>query len=96
MKNLYAVIKRPMITEKGTLHKELANMVTFEVHPGANKKEIKAAVEAIFKVHVLKIRTLNQQGKIKRVGRKSGRKSDWKKAIVTLRPEDRIEFFEGA
>jgi len=96
MKTLYAVIRRPMITEKGTLQREQANMVTFEVHPEANKKEIKAAIETFFKVHVLKVHTLNQLGKTKRVGRKSGRKSDWKKAIVHLRSGDRIEFFEGA
>jgi large subunit ribosomal protein L23 len=96
MKNLYDVIRRPIITEKGTLQKEQANMVTFEVHPGANKNEIKTAVERVFKVHVLKVRTLNQLGKVKRIGRKSGKRSDWKKAIVTLKPEDRIEFFEGA
>ena len=96
MKNLYAIIRRPIITEKGTLQKEQGNMVTFEVHPDANKKEIKAAVETIFKVHVLRVRTQNQLGKLKRVGRNIGKRPDWKKAIVTLRAEDHIEFFEGA
>jgi len=95
MKNLYEVIRRPIITEKGTLQKELANKVTFEVNSGANKKEIRDAVEKIFKVQVVKVQTLNQRGKIKRVGRNQGKRRDWKKAIVTLKPDNQIEFFEG-
>ncbi len=95
MKNLYAIIRRPIITEKGTLQKELANRVTFEVNPDANKIEIKQAIEKIFKVRVLNVCTLNQRGKIKRVGRQKGKCRDWKKAIVTLKAEDQIEFFEG-
>jgi len=95
MKNLYAVIRRPIITEKGNLLKEANNKVTFEVHPDANKQEIKAAVEKIFKVRVLNVHAMNQRGKMKRVGRFLGKRSNWKKAIVTLGPNDRIEFFEG-
>jgi len=95
MKNLYEVVRRPIITEKGTLQKEEANKVTFEVHPAANKHEIKQAVERIFKVTVFKVCTLNQTGKKKRIGRHQGKRSDWKKAIVTLGPDDQIEFFEG-
>jgi len=95
MKNVYEVIRRPIITEKGTLQKEVSNKVVFEVNPQANKKEIKDAVEKIFKVHVLHVHTFNQRGKWKRVGRNVGKKRNWKKAIVTLRPEDQIEFFEG-
>ena len=95
MKNLYAVIRRPIITEKGNLQKELNNKVTFEVHPDANKQEIKAAVETIFKVRVLNVCSLNQRGKVKRVGRFVGKRRNWKKAIVTLGPNDQIEFFEG-
>jgi large subunit ribosomal protein L23 len=95
MKNFYAIIRRPIITEKGTIQKDESNKVTFEVHPDANKKEIKDAVERIFKVHVLGVQTLNQRGKIKRVGRYQGKRRNWKKAIVTLKPEDQIEFFEG-
>ena len=95
MKNLYAVIRRPIITEKGNLQKELSNKVTFEVHPDATKQEIKAAVEKFFKVRVLKVRSLNQRGKIKRVGRFIGKRPNWKKAIVTIGPNDQIEFFEG-
>ena len=95
MKNLYAVIRRPIITEKGNIQKEENNKVTFEVHPDANKQEIKAAVEKIFKVRVLNVRSMNQRGKIKRVGRFQGKRRNWKKAIVTLGPDDQIEFFEG-
>ena len=95
MKNLYAVIRRPIITEKGNLQKELNNKVTFEVHPDATKQEIKAAVEKFFKVRVLNVRSLNQRGKVKRVGRFIGKRRNWKKAIVTLGPNDQIEFFEG-
>jgi large subunit ribosomal protein L23 len=95
MKNLYAVIRRPIITEKGNIQKEEKNKVTFEVHPDANKQEIRAAVEKIFKVRVLNVRSLNQRGKIKRVGRFMGKRRNWKKAIVTLGPDEQIEFFEG-
>jgi large subunit ribosomal protein L23 len=95
MKNLYAVIRRPIITEKGNIQKEENNKVTFEVHPDANKQEIRAAVEKIFKVRVLNVCSMNQRGKIKRVGRFMGKRRNWKKAIVTLGPDDQIEFFEG-
>ena len=95
MKNLYAVIRRPIITEKGNLQKELNNKVTFEVHPDATKHEIKTAVEKFFKVRVLNVHSLNQRGKVKRVGRFLGKRRNWKKAIVTLGPNDQIEFFEG-
>ena len=95
MKNLYAVIRRPIITEKGNLQKELNNKVTFEVHPDATKQEIKTAVEKFFKVRVLNVHSLNQRGKVKRVGRFLGKRRNWKKAIVTLGPNQQIEFFEG-
>lgn len=95
MKNLYSVIRRPIITEKGNLQKELNNKVTFEVHPDATKQEIKTAVEKFFKVRVLNVHSLNQRGKVKRVGRFLGKRRNWKKAIVTLGPNDQIEFFEG-
>lgn len=95
MKNLYEIIRRPIITEKSTVQREEGNRVTFEVHRKANKNEIKKAVETLFKVHVIDVRTLNIRGKEKRVGRNRGYRSDWKKAIVQLKPEDKIEFFEG-
>jgi large subunit ribosomal protein L23 len=89
------VIRRPLITEKSTLEREGSNIVTFDVAPGANKIEIKAAVEALFDVKVLEVRTSRVHGKKRRVGRYVGRRADWKKARVVLRQGDAIEFFEG-
>ncbi|MCX5907057.1 MAG: 50S ribosomal protein L23, partial [Deltaproteobacteria bacterium] len=86
---------RPLITEKSTKQKEAENQIAFVVDPKANKIEIRLAVEKLFKVKVLRVRTMNVLGKQKRMGRYLGWKSDWKKAIVTLREGDRIEFFEG-
>lgn len=96
MKELHEIIRRPLITEKSTQQKEENRQYVFEVDPRANKIEIKEAVEQLFKVKVLKVRTLNVLGKIKRLGRRYGKRPDWKKAIVTLREGDRIDFFEGA
>lgn len=95
MKNMYEVIKRPVLTEKTTLQKELSNQVTFEVDRRANKIEIKDAVERIFKVKVLDVQSMMVRGKTKRVGRFSGKRSDWKKAIVTLKPGEQVPFLEG-
>lgn len=89
------VLKRPLITEKATLLKETANSVAFAVDPRANKKQIRDAVEALFKVKVVDVKTMNVPGRIKRRGRTVGRRSGWKKAIVVLKAGDRIEFFEG-
>ncbi len=96
MKEPQQIIRRPLITEKSTQQKEESRQYVFEVDPKANKIEIKAAVEQLFKVKVIKVRTLNVLGKIKRLGRRYGKRPDWKKAIVTLREGDRIDFFEGA
>jgi large subunit ribosomal protein L23 len=96
MKNYYQIVRRPLVTEKSTLQKEAANQVTFEVHPEANKVEIRKAVEALFKVKVLKVHTSNMEGKKKRLGRSMGKRSDWKKAVVRLKPGEKIEFFESA
>jgi len=90
------IIRRPVITEKTTLQKEQANQVTFEVDPKANRIEIRKAVESLFSVKVSGVRTAHVEGKIKRRGRILGKRKDWKKAVVTLRPGERIEFFEGA
>jgi len=90
------VIKRPIITEKGTLVNELGNQVVFRVDPRANKVEIRQAVERLFKVKVEKVRTSRLLGKTRRVGKTMGRRSDWKKAYVTLAEGSRIDFFEGA
>jgi large subunit ribosomal protein L23 len=95
MKEAHQIIKRPLITEKSTRQKEDGNQIAFVVDPKAGKIQIRQAVEKLFKVKVLSVRTMNVVGKKKRLGRFIGRKSDWKKAIVKLREGDRIEFFEG-
>ena len=90
------VIKKPIITEKGTLVNELGNQVVFRVDPRANKVEIRQAVERLFKVKVEKVRTSRVLGKTRRIGKSMGRRTDWKKAYVTLAEGSRIDFFEGA
>ena len=95
MEDAYKIIKRPLITEKSTIQKEMDNQLAFEVDRRANKIEIKKAVERIFKVQVETVRTMNYQGKKKRLGRHLGRRRHWKKAVVTLKPGQKIEFFEG-
>jgi large subunit ribosomal protein L23 len=96
MKEAQKIIRRPLITEKSTRQKEENHQYVFEVHRDANKIEIQFAVERLFKVKVLQVRTSNLLGKEKRLGRRFGKRPDWKKAIVTLKEGDRIEFFEGA
>lgn len=93
--SVYDVLKRPLITEKSTLIKELANTVLFEVERTATKAEIKQAVEKVFSVTVTGVRTAIVRGKSARVGRSTGRKKNWKKAFVTLKEGDQIGFFEG-
>jgi large subunit ribosomal protein L23 len=83
--NRYSVIVRPIVTEKGAEKKESERTLCFEVHPDANKTEIKQAVEALFKVKVEDVRTLTFEGKLRRRGRYSAYKSDWKKAFVKLK-----------
>jgi large subunit ribosomal protein L23 len=92
----YEIIKRPLITEKTNIQKEIANQVTFEVDRRANRIEIRQAVETAFKVKVANIQTIQVKGKVKRRGRSVGKRRDWKKAIITLMPGERIDFFEGA
>jgi len=94
MKNPHDVVIRAMITEKGTRIREGGNKYLFQVHPEANKIQIKHAVESIFSVTVERVRTQNRLGKIKRMGVSSGRRTSWKKAIVTLKQGDSIELFE--
>lgn len=91
----YDIIKRPVVTEKTNIQKETANQITFEVDRRANRIEIGRAVEQIFKVQVAGVQTMQVKGKVKRRGRTVGKRKDWKKAIVTLRPGQRIDFFEG-
>ena len=95
MRDPRTIIVRPLITEKGTSLKEQANQYLFEVAKGANKIEVKQAVEALFNVRVLDVRTISVKGKRRRLGRFVGRTPDWKKAVVTLKEGQSIEFFEG-
>ena len=95
MSELRQIIRSPLITEKSTIERELANIVTFRVDPRANKLEIKEAVEQLFGVKVMEVRTARVKGKPRRVGRFAGRRASWKKARVRLREGDNIEFFEG-
>lgn len=94
MNDLYTVIKKACLTEKGNLLQESENKVVFRVSNGANKIEIKNAVEKLFNVKVSKVSTANVIGKKKRVGAKSfGRTSNWKKAYITL-SEGKINFLD--
>ena len=108
MRAAQTIIKRPLLTEKSARLRETgggstaaaegeqyAQKVLFEVARDANKIEIRTAVEQLFKVTVTDVRTLVVRGKVKRVGRFSGQRPSWKKAFVTLKPGDNIEFFEG-
>jgi large subunit ribosomal protein L23 len=91
----YQIIRRPIVTEKGSALKDDNNQLVFEVDLDSNKSEVRKAVEKLFKVKVLSVRTQNRSGKRKRLGRTIGRRRNWKKAIVTLREGDRVDFFEG-
>lgn len=95
MKHSYDVLRGPMLTEKGTLLKEVDNKVMFKVAKSANKIEIKNAIEEIFKVKVARVSTMNYMGKTKRMGRYEGKRPDWKKAIVTLKEGEKLDFVEG-
>ncbi len=93
--NLHEVIRNPHITEKATLKKEGQNQITFKVDRRANKIEIRKAVEELLKARVVQVRTMNMTGKRRRLGRNVGKRPDWKKAVVTLRAGEEIEFFQG-
>ena len=108
MRSAQSIIKRPLLTEKSARLRETgggaeapaegetyAQKVVFEVARDANKLEVRRAVEQLFKVSVTAVRTLVVRGKEKKVGRFTGRRPSWKKAFVTLKPGDNIEFFEG-
>lgn len=90
----YEVLRRPVITEKTTMLQGL-NKYVFEVAIYANKAQVKEAVEKAFDVTVRGVNVIKVHGKMKRIGRHMGKTSDWKKAVVTVTPGDRIEFFEG-
>ena len=89
------VILRPVTTEKSTLARELSNVVTLAVDPRAGKHDIKNAVEQLFQVKVLDVRTMRMPRKMRRVGKFLGAKREWKKAVVKLAEGQSIEFFEG-
>ena len=93
--NRHDVIKRPLITEKSSIAREMANVVSFAVSPDANKVEIQRAVEALFDVKVLCVRTIRMPRKMRRMGKNAGYRAEWKKAIVQLAEGQSIEFFEG-
>ncbi len=95
MKAYHHLIKGPIITEKTHAMREAANKVTFRVAVKANKIEIRKAIEELFKVKVLGVNTVHMRGKAKRVGRTQGMRPDWKKAIVTLAPGEKISGLEG-
>jgi large subunit ribosomal protein L23 len=92
--HIYEVVKRPLITEKATVMKE-QNRYAFEVAKEANKRQIREAVEAAFKVNVVKVNVMSMPGKMRRIGRRYVMTRSWKKAVVTLEPDQKIEFFEG-
>ena len=92
--HLYEVLSRPLITEKGTAL-QIEGKYAFEVAKGANKHQIKQAVERAFKVKVTAVNVMTVPGRKHRVGRQEVLTQPWKKAIVTLKPGDKIELFEG-
>ena len=95
MSDLYQIIRRPLMTEKSDHLREAENQYCFEVDKRANKLQIKSAIEDLFQVKVKQVRVQNVLGKVKTMGRYSGKRADWKKAFVTLNEGDVIELFEG-
>ena len=94
MKNtIYGVVVRPLVTEKSTHQSQTRNVYTFEVAPGANKAQIKQAIEKIYAVKVLDVRTANRKGKLRRGGTRWGTTRHWKKAIIVLHEDNRIDLF---
>jgi large subunit ribosomal protein L23 len=95
-KQVYGVIVRPIVTEKTSALKAEANKVVFEVQKTANKIDVKNAIEKLFEVKVTDVSTMIMRGKEKRVGKWTGRRSNWKKAIVTLKAGTDLDVFGGA
>lgn len=93
--NRFDIIKRPLDTEKLDRLRDRENKFSFEIDLKANKTEVKQAVESLFKVKVLAVRTQIVRGKMRRIGKSSGMRPNWKKAIVTLKAGDAISIFEG-
>ncbi len=96
MRNIHTVVKKPLFTEKGSKLKETENKVLIEVAKDANKLDIKRAIEEIFKVKVEKVATVTTNGKWKKYGRSIGKRPDRKKAIITLKKGEKLDFIEGA
>jgi large subunit ribosomal protein L23 len=94
MRSIYDVIRRPIISEKSTALAEVGNRYAFEVASQANKQEIRDAVQRLFSVKVRKVHTMVMHGKVKRVGRFETKRSNWKKALVTLADGQKIDFFQ--
>lgn len=94
--DMHAVLVQPLLTEKLTGIRETTNTVGFIVHPAANRVQVKQAVETLLKVKVARVNVLNVLGKVKRLGRFSGKRSDWKKAFVTLKKGEKLEMYESA
>jgi large subunit ribosomal protein L23 len=88
--NVYQVIKRPIVTEKGVAKKEAERTLCFEVAAGANKTQIKNAIQTVFKVKVEEVRTATTAGKLRRRGRFAGYRPDWKKAYVRLKAGEKM------
>jgi large subunit ribosomal protein L23 len=95
MAELHEILIRPIVTEKSMVLAETENTYLFEVGTGANKIQIRQAVESVFGVRVDDVRTLNVRGKNKRFGRHTGKRSNWKKAYVTLAEGNTLDFFEA-
>ena len=93
--DMYKIVQKPLVTEKGTVMLSEGNRVTFKVHLDANKIEIREAVKKIFNVSVLQVNTQIVRGKRKRFGKAMGQSKSWKKAMVQLKEGDKIEIFEG-
>ena len=93
--NLHDIIRKPLVTEKSSIGREQGNLVTLAVDPRANKHEIGRAVEQLFNVEVVDVRTMRMPRKSRRVGKFVGRKPEWKKAVVELAQGQSIEFYEG-
>ncbi len=95
MPDLHETIVRPVVTEKSSAQYGALREYTFEVHPAATKRQIREAVESLFGVRVVQVRTMVQRAKRRSLGRSVGRRPRWKKALVRLHDDDSIEIFEG-
>ena len=93
--DMYQVVIKPLVTEKGTMMLSEGNWVTYRVHPDANKIEVREAIQKIFSVSVLQVNTQIVRGKRRRFGKTMGQSKPWKKAMVRLKEGDKIEIFEG-